>query len=174
MPPCFSAPRHLLLTTVLLTTFVATAQPHRSPDIQAALRVHNALRDQVSAPPLQWSARLASQAERYARTLAQRGCRLRHASVPEGENLYAMWGSAEFMPDLPFEAASLSWGAEKSDYRGQPIGQGRFGDYGHYTQMIWRRTQEVGIASARGKGGCLVVVARYHPPGNLLGALPEH
>ena len=156
----------------LLLSAQAAAQSERDPDVRAALAAHNDLRELVSAPPLTWSPRLAGQARRYAQRLAQQGCQLRHASVPEGENLYAMWGSPEFMPALPFEAASLAWGAEKPHYHGQPIGRGRFEAYGHYTQMIWKDTREVGIASATGKQGCLVVVARYHPAGNVIGSRP--
>jgi len=166
---------HLSLSSLgfcLLLSALASAQPGRDPHVQAALRVHNDLRDLVSAPPLTWSPRLAGQARRYAQRLAQQNCQLRHASVPEGENLYAMWGTPEFMPALPFEAASLAWGAEKPHYQGQPIGRGRFEAYGHYTQMIWKDTREVGIASATGKRGCLVVVARYHPAGNVIGSRP--
>ena len=143
-------------------------------DARAALDVHNALRQDVGTPPLHWSARLAQDAKGYARRLARGNCRLRHAAVPEGENLWASWGSPGHETNLPFRAASLSWGEEIRDYRGQPIGRGRFAAYGHYTQMIWKDTREVGMAMATGRNGCVVVVARYWPAGNVMGDLPTH
>jgi pathogenesis-related protein 1 len=49
---------------------------------------------------------------------------------------------------------------------------------GHYTQMVWRNTKEVGAAKwlikSTGDGGwCRVIVfANYSPPGNMLGQKP--
>jgi hypothetical protein len=42
---------------------------------------------------------------------------------------------------------------------------------GHYTQMVWRETREVGIGMAQSKHG-LYVVARYSPAGNIVGEKP--
>ena len=161
-----------LCFTLLLLLFGFSTFGQSQRDVQAALGVHNALRQDVDTPPLEWSPRLAQDAKRYAQRLARGQCRLRHAAVPEGENLWASWGSPGHETHMPFQAASLSWGEEIRDYRGQPIGRGRFAAYGHYTQMIWKDTQKVGMAMARGRNGCVVVVARYWPAGNVLGDLP--
>ncbi|XP_022240342.1 uncharacterized protein LOC111085548 [Limulus polyphemus] len=40
---------------------------------------------------------------------------------------------------------------------------------GHFTQMIWRNTQEFGIGKARTRSGKIVVVANYRPAGNVIG-----
>jgi len=173
--PAVLAPALLtaLLTAGLPRTARAQTVDSAQPaDVGAALGVHNALREDVGAPPLAWSDDLARHAARYARQLAARNCHLRHDNSPQGENLYAAWGSPELLPKRPLEDASLAWGEEISAYHGQPIGQGRFADYGHYTQMIWEDTREVGLASARGRDGCIVVVARYLPAGNVIGRRP--
>jgi hypothetical protein len=39
---------------------------------------------------------------------------------------------------------------------------------GHYTQLIWPTTREVGCAVAKGQGND-VLVCRYAPAGNVLG-----
>ena len=148
------------------------AQTTDPTDVHAAMRVHNRFRADVGAPPLTWSDDLARHAARYARQLATRQCQLRHDRSSQGENLYAVWGSPQLLPQQPLEDASLAWGDEITDYHGQPVGQGRFSDYGHYTQMIWKDTREVGLASARGRNGCIVVVARYLPAGNVIGRRP--
>ena len=79
----------------------------------------NALREDVGAPPLAWSNDLAPRG-RYARHLAARNCRLRHDNSPQGENLYAAWGSPQLLPKQPLEDASLAWGEEITAYRGHP------------------------------------------------------
>ena len=171
---CPTARLAILLTALLVSGWSQTAGAQRlnSVDTRAALGVHNALRRDVGTPPLVWSDDLARHAARYAGHLAARNCRLRHDDSPQGENLYAAWESPELLPKQPLEDASLAWGEEITAYRGQPIGQGRFTEYGHYTQMIWKDTREVGLASARGRNGCIVVVARYLPAGNIIGRNP--
>ena len=41
-------------------------------------------------------------------------------------------------------------------------------DTGHFTQMVWKDTKEVGFGVAN-KGNTYFVVANYYPPGNFLG-----
>jgi pathogenesis-related protein 1 len=51
---------------------------------------------------------------------------------------------------------------------------------GHYTQMVWKNTKEVGCATATvsgksssGLSGVVVyLVCRYSPPGNIVGQKP--
>ena len=40
---------------------------------------------------------------------------------------------------------------------------------GHFTQIIWKDTKEVGFGKCRDKGGNIYVVANYYPAGNVLG-----
>ena len=39
---------------------------------------------------------------------------------------------------------------------------------GHFTQVVWKKSSELGIGKAT-KGNCIYVVARYKKPGNFLG-----
>jgi pathogenesis-related protein 1 len=61
------------------------------------------------------------------------------------------------------------WAAEASeyDYRTNECR----GMCGHYTQLVWRDTKEVGCAVARG-GNREVWVCDYSPPGNYGGKRP--
>ena len=43
---------------------------------------------------------------------------------------------------------------------------------GHYTQMVWKNTAQVGIGQANCAGGGSVIAAEYHPPGNYMGEKP--
>ena len=58
-----------------------------------------------------------------------------------------------------------SWVDEKITYDGQPITNDNFMQFGHYTQMVWKSTAEVGcgMASDTGKD---ILVCQYTPSGN--------
>jgi hypothetical protein len=84
----------------------------------------------------------------------------------EGENLYTR--TSHPFTHKPLRHAVDVWIDERRNYQGQRIGRGSSG-YGHYTQIIWPETTHVGMASARGRGGRQVIVARYAPGGNVVG-----
>lgn len=44
---------------------------------------------------------------------------------------------------------------------------GDWHDVGHYTQLIWRDTEELGCAMAQGRGSDYLV-CRYYPAGNVM------
>lgn len=45
---------------------------------------------------------------------------------------------------------------------------------GHFTQVLWIDSVEMGVAKASNANGTQFVVARYNPPGNVLGQFPEN
>ncbi|EJT69454.1 hypothetical protein GGTG_13073 [Gaeumannomyces tritici R3-111a-1] len=141
-----------------------------SGDEQKALDAHNAARAAVGQKPLAWDAGLAADAKSWAQNLVSVGS-LQHSTSgqrgDQGENLY--WQSHD---KTPCKNAADSWASEVSLYGGQPVGQGDFAAYGHYTQMIWKSSTTVGLGIANdGKGG-VYVVARYNPAGNFVGQTP--
>jgi hypothetical protein len=60
------------------------------------------------------------------------------------------------------------WFNEFPLYNGEPIGQGNFEGYGHYTQLLWPTTTGVGCAKAI-NGNAQVITCEYTPPGNVVG-----
>ena len=115
-------------------------------------------------PPLVWSEKLAKAAQEWAHTLIKEGAFHHPAKSPWGQNLYDVTGG-EFLP----EQIVRGWAAEASqyDYRNNECR----GMCGHYTQLVWRDTKEVGCAVARG-GNREVWVCDYSPPGNHGGKRP--
>ncbi|RMG67922.1 MAG: hypothetical protein D6722_12455, partial [Bacteroidetes bacterium] len=115
---------------------------------------------------LSWSSGLAAYAQEWADQLAQKGCDFAHRpDSPYGENLWwgsggATWPAAEIVDD---------WASERKAYRGQRISARNYMRFGHYTQMIWARTTEVGCAISHCEDGALIVVCNYDPAGNTLG-----
>jgi hypothetical protein len=131
------------------------------------LYLHNAERQRVGAPALQWDPRLAAAAAAYGPTLDRLG-RLEHsprASRPgQRENLWYGTRGA-------FSADQMvgSWVAERAYFRPGVFPYvsrtGNWLDVSHYTQLIWRTTTHVGCAVYRG-GRYDFLICRYSPPGN--------
>jgi hypothetical protein len=141
---------------------------------QRLLITQNMERAAIGVPPLQWNEQLASDARAWANELAVTG-RFEHSAdepgkVPEGENLWAGTPRA-YSP----EAMVGLWTAEKKDYRaGVFPSNSRSGDVenvGHYTQLIWRETRQVGCATAVGRDEEFLV-CRYSTAGNVYGERP--
>ena len=130
---------------------------------------HNFYRSQVGVPALKWSDRLASNAQGWANSLAARGGKtLQHSSGSgEGENLWM--GSAGYFSQ---QTMVDGWGGEKKYYKPGVFPNvsttGNWSDVGHYTQIVWRNTTEVGCAVATA-GGNDILVCRYSSPGNYMG-----
>jgi hypothetical protein len=137
------------------------------------LAVHNLERRQLGIAPLHWDAALAASAQRWADHLAASG-RFEHApenaAAPEGENLWA--GTRGY---FSVESMVGAWTREKRFFRDGAFPHnsttGKVGDVGHYTQVVWRATREVGCARAEGEQ-LDILVCRYAEPGNYIGERP--
>jgi uncharacterized protein YkwD len=128
------------------------------------LAVHNAVRARVGTAPLTWSDRLAARAQEWADTLLARKQFVHRPNSTYGENLFEVTGATV----SPAQVVN-AWAAESRDY---DYRSNRCrGVCGHYTQIVWSDTKEVGCAVARG-GGREVWVCEYDPPGNRVGKRP--
>ena len=128
------------------------------------LAAHNAVRARVQVPALKWSDRLAMSAQKWADTLLARRQFVHNPNSPFGENLFEVRGGG-----VPAAQVVKVWAEEarEFDYRANKCR----GMCGHYTQIVWRDTAEVGCGVARG-GGREVWVCHYDPPGNWVGKRP--
>lgn len=133
------------------------------------LAAHNRYRTEVGVAPLVWSDTLASHAQAWADHLASVGGKsLQHSQDPnEGENLWL--GTAD---QYSYTDMVNSWGNEKQYFQlgtfPEVSSTGNWADVGHYTQLIWHDTTEVGCGLATA-GGNDILVCRYNPPGNYMG-----
>jgi uncharacterized protein YkwD len=139
------------------------------------LAVHNRERAAVGVPPLVWNDTLAADAKTYAEHLATTGKSdhpsaewvAAHPMSPEGENIAGRYGT----PSTVSMAQEMQgWIAEKNVFQGLPSATGD-NAVGHYTQMVWKSTTQVGCATATGNN-YEVLVCRYTPPGNVIGEKP--
>jgi pathogenesis-related protein 1 len=135
-----------------------TGSNFKASDAKIFLDHHNKVRAEVGVGKLNWSSELSNYAQSWANTKGR----------VLGENIF--WGSSyAFYGTLD---ASTSWYEEKADYNGKPIGENRGKMIGHYTQMVWKSTREMGAGVAYCPSGAIIVVASYHPAGNIVGSVP--
>jgi len=136
-----------------------------SDQIQAILTAHNSYRAQVGVPPLQWSASLAASAQDWANHLAATGT-LVHSGTG-GENLAEGTTGAYSVTQLVD-----TWGNEQQYFIEGTFPYvsttGNWVNVGHYTQVVWRNTTEVGGGVASGQGNDFLV-CHYNPAGNVDG-----
>jgi len=152
---------------------------------QKVILLHNQKRNiYFSDVNLTYSTHLEEEAQRYANLLASTG-KFEHDSTVNheegyGENLYA------YSKDQPLgiEDAMPHWFDEEMPLYNYEDGSCQEAYYdngtpikcGHYTQVIWQETQEVGCATAQYTTGAMkggyVYVCKYQKAGNIEGEKP--
>lgn len=146
-------------------------------ELQGITLAHNQVRAMVDTatplPPLTWNSDLAATAAAWVATCqSASGLLLDHNAGRSdghpyyvGENIYASSGAATG------QQAVQAWAAEKAQY---VYPNGYSAETGHYTQVVWRDTREVGCAL----GDCpslrysSTIVCDYGPGGNVNGQAP--
>ncbi len=161
----------MVVARVLLAASLVLAFPAHADEADALasrlLTAHNTERVRMGIGPLRWSPALADQAQAWASDLARRGT-LQHSQDRQGagENLW-MGTSGYYTP----EAMVGAFIGERRHFRPGSFPNvsttGRWSDVGHYTQLIWPGTREVGCAVAKGRSFD-VLVCRYLPAGNII------
>lgn len=135
---------------------------------EEVLAAHNKYRAERKLPPMIWSEELATHAMKWALHLARSDGQLRHSKESgEGENLWQ--GTAG---RFSYTQKVDNWGSEKKYFKDGIFPDvsttGAWSDVGHYTQIIWLDTTQVGCAQAT-NGKYDFFVCRYSPPGNYIG-----
>merc|ERR1712032_661278 len=129
---------------------------------QDSLAAHNAYRAKHGVAALKISAELNALAQEWAEHLIATGTFEHRPNNKNGENIYMSGGKAA---QEQAQGAVDSWYSEIKDYTfgkepsmGGPV-------TGHFTQVVWKGSTEVGVGVAQ-EGSKVVVVANYSPPGN--------
>jgi len=142
--------------------------------INTILSIHNRERALVNVPPLTWSNNLAAAAQTWANHLLTLGLKYGDLAVhddsiiDQGENLVGPGIAGVYTTAQNVQL----WVNEKSNYHGGPYNEQPGGPViGHYIQMVWRNTKEIGCA-ASSDGTLDFLVCRYSPPGSYPGENP--
>ncbi len=149
---------------MLMLSITASAGAQTPGLANDMLRAHNAVRRQAGVPPLTWSRQLAAHAQAWADSLLARRQFSHTPNSPYGQNLYEIQG-ATASPERVVKA----WADESRNYNYDS--NTCHGVCGHYTQIVWSDTKEVGCAVARAES-LEIWVCDYNPPGNWVGRRP--
>jgi uncharacterized protein YkwD len=137
-----------------------------TPEPTEVVAAHNFVRGKVGVPPLSWSDDLARVAQRWADKLMDSGVFMHSTDMRFGENLFQISGLGA--SSTPYEVVN-AWGSESDFYRYDT--NTCHGECGHYTQVVWRDTKQVGCAVSRNDNR-EIWVCEYAPYGNIVGERP--
>ncbi|XP_017022128.1 Golgi-associated plant pathogenesis-related protein 1 isoform X1 [Drosophila kikkawai] len=122
------------------------------------LDAHNKYRAMHGAKPLTLNPKLNQLATEWAKYLLARNCMQHRPNSGYGENIYMASGG-----NLGGADAVRSWYEEVSEYQWHsPSFQF---NTGHFTQVVWKGSIELGVGFAK-RGSTIFVVCNYNPPGN--------
>lgn len=160
------APAATTSEAVVVVSSVAPAQtsaastPASGSLESVAVSYHNQVRAQHGAGAVTWSDTLASYAANY---LANSGCNFAHSGGDYGENI--AWGYSTY------QLAMQAWYDEYKlyDYNNP----GYSSAVGHFTQMVWKGTTQIGCA-AIDCSGATYLACEYNPAGNYIGQFAEN
>ena len=126
---------------------------------QEALTAHNKFRSLHHVLPLQWNATLAEQAQNIAESVASDPSTFQ--GEPAGENIAQIWHDLQ---RAPLKATTIWYGEKKAYSFSYPVLNDKVK---HFTQMIWKDTNQLGMGAAPSPSGkYVIVVALYRPLGN--------
>lgn len=103
----------------------------------------------------------------WAETLAREDRFAYRPNSNYGENIYCLWSSDRNAKANP-KNVCRSWYDENKEHTFGTEPKGAF-KAGHFTQMIWKSSQMVGVGVAKTKRGKVLVVCNYEPRGNVVG-----
>lgn len=150
---------------------------------QAHLAKHNEYRAKHKVKPLTRSSQLDANAQAWAEHIAAKG-QFMHSTPGtkpgrdknSGENIHASWSSKPHKWPKAEEAVE-TWYAEIKDYNPDDSEQemgNKFAKIGHFTQVVWEKSEKVGVGMAKTADGWCYVVAQYEPAGNLIGSFKQN
>ena len=170
--------KHALLFSI--GVIAASAARALTVDEQVEMvAAHNKWRQEAGVPDVQWSPAIAATAQKWADTLKTRhACNMTHSATKGlGENLYrasAVWysnGTTRLQQVTPAKVTDR-WASEKQNYNYTSNACAAGQMCGHYTQVVWKTTTEIGCAKAVCGDNTQVWVCNYAPPGNWRGQRP--
>lgn len=146
-------------------TVPSDALEYVSPDqfTSAVLNSTNAYRRDHGAANVTWNDTLARFADDYLTKKVTDKCEFEHSGGPYGENLAIGYPSAR--------SAIEAWGDERERYDFQKATFTE--ETGHFTQLVWRNTSDVGCGRRLCGTQGWYLVCEYWPRGNVIGEFKD-
>lgn len=132
------------------------------------IEIHNQLRARHGAPPLTLNKQLCDQAMVHAKFLAQTE-KWEHGNQTLPDGTYVGQNLARGGLSLTWATAIQIWYDESKQYKGDwsPT-------TGHFTQLVWHSTSQMGYATIISKTGRRIFVCTYLRAGNVAGRFKEN
>ncbi|XP_052831402.1 uncharacterized protein LOC106867642 isoform X1 [Octopus bimaculoides] len=138
------------------------------------LETHNKYRHQHNSPPLHLSEQLSKMAQKWAESVAKESYISYSSQLYRGQqigqNIVFRWTK---------QGAAFS-GSEVADLWYSQVKNFDFSHYkhrmdtGHFTQLVWKNSQYIGIGKAGNSVGAVAVVVFYFPAGNIQEELQDN
>lgn len=140
---------------------------------QEVLDTHNKYRSSHKVGTLKSNGELNKLAQEWADHLTTAGGLSHSKNTYEGkrigENVASRWGSIG--ADYTGREVVDQWYAEEKKYDYERDYQS---EAGHFSQVVWKNTEEMGVGKAFGEDGRVYVVVNYYPAGNILRHFKEN
>uniref|UniRef100_T1J5T5 Cysteine-rich venom protein n=1 Tax=Strigamia maritima TaxID=126957 RepID=T1J5T5_STRMM len=136
------------------------------------LEAHNRYREIHGTPPMTLSRELCKFASDWAGKLAREDKFQHRPNNKYGENIFMKW-SSNTNETISGQEVVESWYNEINDHEFDKEPQ-RLIKSVHFTQVIWKATNELGVAKKQSGKGNFIVVANYNPCGNTIGEFIEN
>jgi len=174
----------IALTLVGINFHLLSKESVKKKFNKAILKRHNFYRDIAGIKKLKWNKKIEKNAQAWANKLkTSKQCNMMHSTSASrsnkasfsylGENLYWGWSSAGTKINEKLANDSVnSWYNEIRDFKYSNKGvicplRGKKGMIGHFTQVMWGKTTNLGCGYAQCKNNTTtVVVCQYGPGGN--------
>lgn len=144
--------------------------PKPSPQIKNCIQTHNEFRAKHGCPPLKFNLKISKFSQRWADHLMMKGLFKHSITQKFGENLH-VYNTTDLNYQYTGKEGVTAWYDEiKSyDFKNPKFTE----ETGHFTQLIWKDTKELGVGIAQ-KNGKFILVCNYRPPGNVEGEFEKN
>lgn len=147
----------LLFMAAGLTTTTASTMPFKDQ----CLYWHNYFRALHQVAPVTWSTDLQKEAEDWVKYLAENN-KFHHSKKNPGNLYLSAYKPKEYCTDA---IQWFHWEEKYYDYSNPKY----YKAAGHFTQVIWKNSREIGAAWAIRKDKRLVISIKYRTGGNVIG-----
>ena len=135
-------------------------------DANSITQTVNRYRAMHGAPPVVYSPNVESIATNWALNLATFD-KFEHSTNTYGENLAMFWSSPSVYDCTPYVNRAIdSWYKEIANYNFETGGFAM--NTGHFTQLVWKDTSQIGVGCAK-SARAIYVVMNFYKPGNIAG-----
>lgn len=126
-----------------------TASSHSEFE-RECLRAHNEFRTKHAVPTLRLNKKLCKFAEEWAKVIAARGTPAHRLNSPYGENIFCSWSSNAAVTVEGWEPAEHWYSEGINHVFGKEPATLKTG---HFTQVIWKDSRELGVGMAKNRYG---------------------